>query len=107
MIILGGYEWADSGGLKRNYGPTMHHIIFKMINPDTRNGVSNLKYQSGKSTLDKFGNNAKDLLDDMSSNYSIIIEKAELHEYYSCHIFRSLLPGTKSTFNDFYLNYDL
>ena len=82
VIILGEYEWDYSGSLIRNYGPTMLHILFKMINPYTSNGVSNLKYQIGKSTLAKFGNNTKDLLDDMSLNYSIIIEKVELYEYY-------------------------
>ena len=60
-----------------NDGPTMIYIVSKSINPATRIGVSNLKYEIEKATLAKFGKNVKDLLDDMSSNYSIIIYKGE------------------------------
>ena len=67
-------------GLIRNGGTTMLHFIFKSINPSKSIGVSNLKDYVGKATLARFGNNSKDLLDDMSSNYSIIIDKGELHE---------------------------
>ena len=35
----------------------------------------------------------------MSSNYSIIIDKGERHEYCVRHIFRYLLSGSTSTFN--------
>ena len=47
-----------------------------------------------KSTLNKFGNNVKYLLDGMYSNYSIIIDILERHEDYVRHIFRALLSGT-------------
>ena len=43
----------------------MIYLIFKSINPDTRIAVSNLKDEIDKSTLAKFGNNIKYLLDDM------------------------------------------
>ena len=84
-----------------NYGTTMLYLIFKPTNPDTRIGVSNLKYEIEKSTLDKFGNNFKDILDGMSSNYTIIVDKGESNEDYVRHIFRDLLSGTNSTFNHF------
>ena len=45
---------------------TMLYLLFKIINPYTRIGVSNLKDETEKATLAKFGNNVKDLLDDMS-----------------------------------------
>ena len=61
-------EWAESGDLIMNDGPTIPHLLFKCINPDTSTSVSNLKYQIEISTLDKFVNNVKDILDDMSSN---------------------------------------
>ena len=38
------YEWADTGGIIRNDGPTMIYLIFKRINPDTMIAVSTLKY---------------------------------------------------------------
>ena len=57
----------------RDDGTTMFYLIFKNINPDARIGVSNLKYDIEKSTLAKFGNNIKDLPDDMYSNYPTII----------------------------------
>ena len=79
----------------------MIHLLFKIINPDTSIGVSNLKYEIEKTTIAKFGNNVKDLIDDMSSNYTIIIEKGECHGDYVCHIFRALLSGPNSTFNHF------
>ena len=41
--------------------------MLKIINPATRIGVSNLKDEIEKSTLAKFGNNIKDLLDEISS----------------------------------------
>ena len=62
------YKWTDAGGLKSNDGPTMFYLILKSINPDTRIGVLSLKYEIDKSTLAKFGNNVKDLIDDMYSN---------------------------------------
>ena len=53
----------------------MHYLLFKIINLATRIDVSNLKYEVDKATLTNFGNNVKYLHDDMSSNYSIIIDK--------------------------------
>ena len=64
-INYGVYEWIDSGLLISNDGPTMLYLVFKNINPDTRIGVFNLKYEIGKTILSKFGNNGKDLIDDM------------------------------------------
>ena len=40
----------------------------------------------------------------MYSNYSIIIDKGEIHEDYVFQIFRDLLSGKKSTFNSFIEN---
>ena len=37
------YEWSGTGGLKNNYGPTMLDLLFKIINPESSIGVSNLK----------------------------------------------------------------
>ena len=54
-----------------------------------------------KLSLETFG---KDILDDMSSYYSIIINYAELHKDSFRHIFRSLLPGPNSTLNSFIEN---
>ena len=65
----------------------------KIINPATSIGVSNLKDEIEKATLSKFGNNVKDLLCDMSSNYSIIIDKGECYDDYVRHILRDLLKG--------------
>ena len=42
-LFQGEYERSDAGGLIRNDGPTMLYPIFKIINPATRIGVSNLK----------------------------------------------------------------
>ena len=58
----------------------MTYIIFKKINTSTSIGVSNLKYKNEKSTVSKFGNNVKDIFDDMFSNYPIIFDKGEFHE---------------------------
>ena len=40
----------------------------------------------------------------MSSNYSIIVDKGEIHEGYFCHIFKALFLGPNSTFNHFIEN---
>ena len=69
------YEWANTGAIMSNDGPTMIYLIFKGINSSTRIGVLNLKYEIEKATLSNFGNNLKDLLDDMYSYYSIIMYK--------------------------------
>ena len=37
------HEWSDTGGLIRNYGPTMIYILFKRTNLATSIDVSNLK----------------------------------------------------------------
>ena len=68
----------------------MLYLTFKSINPATSIGVSNLKYDIYKSTLAKFINHVKDLLDDMSSNYSIVLDKGECHEDYVRQIFRDI-----------------
>ena len=87
------YTWTDSGVLIRNYGTIFIYLILKIINPATSIGVSNRKGKIEKSTLSKFGNNIKDLLCDMSSNYSIIIDKGECYYDYLRHIFRDILKG--------------
>ena len=79
----------------------MIYLLFKSINPDKSIGVSNLKDEIEKSTLAKFGNNIKDLLDDMSSNYSINIYTGERHEGYVRLIFTDLLKGPDSSFDFF------
>ena len=79
----------------------MLYLLFKIINSDTKIVVSNLKDEIDRSTLSTFGNNVKYLLDDMSSNYSIIIDKGELPKDYVFHIFRYLLSGTNSISNIF------
>ena len=81
-LCPGLYYWTDAGGIIRIDGPTMVYLIFKIINPSTRMGVSNLKYEIGKATLAKFGNIINYLLDDMDSNDSIITEKGECHDDY-------------------------
>ena len=62
------YEWTDDGGIISNHGPTMLYLVLKSINPDTSIGVSNIKYEIDKENLSKFGNNVKELLDNMYSN---------------------------------------
>ena len=79
----------------------MLYPVFKSINPVTRIGVSNLKDEIEKSTLAKFSNNVKDLLDDLPSNYSMIIYKVEYHEDYGRHVFRVILSGPNSNSNCF------
>ena len=49
----------------------------------------------------------KDLLDDISSNYSIIIDKGELHKYYVGHIFRAILSRPNSNFGSFFIEQGL
>ena len=46
----------------------MPFLLFKIINSDTRVGVSNLKDEIEKANLAKFGNDVKYVLDDTSSN---------------------------------------
>ena len=79
----------------------MIYLLFKSINPYTRIGVSNLKYEIDKSTLSKFGSNLKDIIDDMSSNYTIIIDGVKYHKDCVRHPLRDLLSGKNSTFNNF------
>ena len=67
-FIVGYMNRQKRGGVISNYGPTMLELIFKIINLDTRIGVSNLKYDIETTTLPKFGNYIKYLLDDISSN---------------------------------------
>ena len=77
----------------------MTDLLLKSINPDTRIGVSNRKYGADKATLAKFGKNVKYYLDDISSNYFIIIDNEERQNYYIRHIFRAVFSGQNSTFN--------
>ena len=79
----------------------MLYIQFKIINPATRIVASNLKEEIKKASLAKFINNVKDLSDEMSSNYTINIDKREHHEGYVHHFFRALLSQPNSTFNGF------
>ena len=69
-------------GLIKNDGPTMIYLLLKIINLYTRIGVSNFKYEIEKSNLAKFVRNAKDLLDDIYSNYNIIFDKGKCHDDY-------------------------
>ena len=61
-------------------GTTMIFLIFKFTNITKKMVVSNLKYETDRETISKFLNKVKDLLDDISSNYTIIIDKGVCHE---------------------------
>ena len=58
------FELADTGGLIRIDGPTTIYLLSKSTNPTTGVVVSNIKYEIDNTTLSKFGNNIKDILDD-------------------------------------------
>ena len=58
----------------------MIHLLLKLINPTTKMWVSNLRDKIEKAIVSKFINNVKYLLDDILSNYNIIIEKGGCHE---------------------------
>ena len=92
---------ADDGGLISNNITSMLYLIFKRINPATSISVSNPKNENEKVTLAKLGRNVKYFLDNMSSNYTIFIDKGDFHEDYDCHLFRDLLSPTNSNFNCF------
>ena len=79
----------------------MIYLLLKIFNLFTRIYLSNLKYEIEKATLSNSGSIIKDLLDDMSLNYSLIIDKGEHHEDYVKNVFRDLLSGTNSAFNFF------
>ena len=72
----------------------MIYLMLKIIKPAITISVSNLNYEIKKERVAKFGNDVKDLLYDMSSNYSIIFDTTYFHTDYVRHIFRDLLPGT-------------
>ena len=82
----------------------MIYLLLKIINPAAGISVSNLKDEIEKSALEKFGNNLKDLLEYMSSNYSIVVDKGEQHEGYIIHIFRGVFSGPNSTINNLIQN---
>ena len=79
----------------------MLYLLFKNISPATKIGVSDIKDEIDKANLNKFFNNVKYLLDDMSSNYSIVIDKGEHNEDYVINIFRDQFSGPNSTLNHF------
>ena len=62
------YEWSYDGGLIRNDGPTMIYLLFKIINPATQIDISNLKEETERSTISKFVNHIKDIIDRIHSN---------------------------------------
>ena len=68
-------RWTNAGGTTRNYGLAMLYPIQGRINPSIRVVVSNLKYEVEKATLAELGNIVKYLLDDMSSNDLIILNR--------------------------------
>ena len=80
----------------------MLYLILKSINPATRIIVSNIKDKIDKSTLDKFGINVKDILDEVSSYFTIIIDKGRT-QWGLClpYIQRDIFPFPNSTFNSF------
>ena len=64
-------------------------------------GVSNLEDKIEKAILANFVNNVKELLNNVSSNYSIVIDKGEHDEDYVGHIYRDIFSGPNSTFKNF------
>ena len=79
----------------------MIYLLFKIINPATTIGVSNLKNEILKATLASFVNNVKYLLEDMTFNYTIITDKVGRRDDYVCHTFRDILSGPDQTFYHF------
>ena len=79
----------------------MLYFIFNNTKPATSICVSNLKDEIENATLANFRDNVKYLINKMSSNYFIIIDKLELRKDYVCHIFIDILSGANSDFNSF------
>ena len=55
-LIEGNMNGRLVGGIKSNNLPAMIYIIFESINPATRVGVSNIKNEIDRATLDNFFN---------------------------------------------------
>ena len=89
------------GGIKSNNLPAMIYIIFESINPATRVGVSNIKNEIDRATLDNFFNDIKDLLDKMPSGYTIIIDNEDHCKDRFLRLFRSFLTRHNLTLNCF------
>ena len=79
-LLLNEQEWECAGGIIWTGGTTVIYLLFNIINTSTCIGISNLKDNIQKSILSKFRNNIKDILDNMSSNYTIIINKGGRHD---------------------------
>ena len=92
---------VNDGGLIRTNVPMMLYLTFKSINPKTRIGISNPKEKIERATISKIGNNMTDILDEIYSNYTIIIDKGGNNEDYVHPIFRAHLLGLNSTLNCF------
>ena len=69
----------------------MLYLLFKIIIHTTSLGIYKLKDKIEKTAISKFGNNVEDILDEIYSNYTIIINKVGSYEYYVCHIFGDIL----------------
>ena len=95
------HEWAHDGGVIMKYRPIIFYTLFKSTNPSARIGFFNLKSKIDKSALVRFGISVQGILDNMSSNYTIVIDEGEQHEYYVHYLFRDLFFGSNSTFNCF------
>ena len=95
------HNWEDSGGLIMSDIPEILYLLLKRINPDTRIGVSNLKDETEKSTISKFGNNEIYIIHSVSYNYTISIDKGGCYEGFVRHLFRDIFSGPNSTFNSF------
>ena len=54
LVLLSDLKWAYIGGLIRTGVPYMLYFLYKIINPKTRNGDSNLNYEIEKAELHKF-----------------------------------------------------
>ena len=96
------FTWTDTTtGTVHLDGPTMLYILLSLVNPTTRVGVSELKKLIMKATLPAFKHNVIDMLDDMASNYSRILELGGTHEDYLMNIFDALLTTTNIVFEHF------
>ena len=97
--MLGSHqEWWTHDSL---YTITKHQTSYNHYYFKPRYGIE-------KETISKFEKNANGILDDVSTNKKIIIDKGERHEDCVCNLFRVILSGPNSTFNDFIeiTNYD-
>ena len=95
------FQYKNADGSTEDDGPTMFKLIYDMVKPATRAGLSSLKLKMTKFKLSDYGEDITEMLTAMEDTYDEILTLGGEHDDYILNLFESLKTSSNKVFSDF------